>query len=153
SWNARLAEGRAAEIVAEARRRGLSKVLALGTSEDLAALADAARFERDPGLARLALLSQRRRFPGSPRAAEASFLLGRLDDAADDRSTRALGWYDQYLNEAPGGVYVSEALGRKMMVLERSGSHTAATRIAREYLQRFPGGTYSRAARALVHEP
>lgn len=63
SWNARLADGQAAEIVAEARRRGISKVLELGTSEDLAALADAARFERDPGLARRALLSQRRRFP------------------------------------------------------------------------------------------
>lgn len=153
SWNARLAEGHAAEIVADARRRGIAKVLELGTSEDLAALADAARFERDPGLARRALLSQRRRFAGSGRAAEASFLLGRLDDAPDDSSVRALGWYDEYLKEAPDGTYVSEALGRKMMVLERSGNHPAATRIARQYLQRFPGGTYSRAARALVHEP
>ena len=152
-WSARLADGQAAGIVAEARRRGLSKVLELSSSEDLAALADAARFERQTGLARRALLSQRRRFPGSPRAVEASFLLGRLDDSADEGSAPALGWYDRYLNEAPGGAYVSEALGRKMMVLERSGNRPAATRIARDYLQRFPGGTYSRAAQALVRQP
>jgi hypothetical protein len=153
NWGTRLAEGQAAGIVAEARRRGLSKVLEVSTSEDLAALADAARFERDEGLARRALLSQRRRFPGSGRAAEASFLLGRLDDAGHEGSARALGWYDRYLNEAPGGAYVSEALGRKMTVLERSGRQAEATRIASDYLQRFPGGTYSRAAQALVREP
>jgi hypothetical protein len=152
-WGTRLAEGQAAGIVAEARRRGLSKVLEISTSEDLAALADAARFERDEGLARRALLSQRRRFPGSGRAAEASFLLGRLDDAGGEGSAHALGWYDRYLKEAPGGAYVSEALGRKMTVLERSGRQAEATRIARDYLQRFPGGTYARAAQALVHEP
>jgi hypothetical protein len=152
-WGTRLAEGQAAGIVAEARRRGLSKVLEVSTSEDLAALADAARFEREEGLARRALLSQRRRFPGSGRAAEASFLLGRLDDAGGEGSAHALGWYDRYLREAPSGAYVSEALGRKMTVLERSGRQAEATRIARDYLERFPGGTYARAAQALVHEP
>jgi FecR protein len=151
-WGTRLAEGQASGIVAEARRLGLSKVLQVSSSEDLAALADAARFERDERLARRALLSQRRRFPGSGRAAEASFLLGRLDDAENEDSAHALGWYDRYLNEAPGGAYVSEALGRKMTVLERSGRQAEATRIARDYLQRFPSGTYSRAAQALVHE-
>ncbi len=152
-WGTRLAEGQAAGIVAEARRRGLSKILRSSSSEDLAALADAARFERDEGLARRALLSQRRRFPGSGRAAEASFLLGRLDDGRGEGSAHALGWYDKYLEEAPGGAYVSEALGRKMMVLERSGRQAQATRIAKDYLQRFPGGTYSHAAQALVREP
>lgn len=152
-WGTRLAEGRAAGIVAEARRRGLSRILQTSSSEDLAALADAARFERDQQLARRALLSQRRRFPGSGRAVEASFLLGRLEDARSEGSARALGWYDRYLEEAPRGAYVSEALGRKMMVLERSGRQADATRIAGDYLRRFPGGTYSHAAQALVHEP
>ena len=79
-WGARLAEGRADLIVADARRIGLAKVLDRGSSEELAALASAARYQRDDALARRALLTQRRRFPRSMRAAEASFLLGRIDD-------------------------------------------------------------------------
>jgi hypothetical protein len=152
-WTAKLAEGEAAAIVADAKRRGISQVLTSSSSEDIAALADAARFERNDGLARRALLAQRQRFPGTGRAAEASFLLGRIDDRPDASSTRALAWYDRYLGEAPAGSYVSEALGRKMMVLERSGRQGEATRIAKDYLQRFPGGTYAHAAQALVHVP
>ena len=152
-WTAKLADGQAAAIVADAKRRGIADVLTASGSEDIAALADAARFERNEGLARRALLAQRHRFPGTGRAAEASFLLGRIDDRSDVSSTRALAWYDRYLSEAPAGAYVSEALGRKMMVLERSGREAEATRIARDYLQRFPGGTYSHAAQALVHVP
>ena len=70
-----------------------------------------------------------------------------------DGARRALGWYDRYLLEAPRGAYVSEALGRKMMVLERTDRQAEATVIAADYLRRFPGGTYSHAAQALVRAP
>jgi ferric-dicitrate binding protein FerR (iron transport regulator) len=165
SWATELADGRAAAVVADAERRGLGKVLDTGSSEDLAALADASRFQRNDRLARRALLAQRRRFPRSARAGEASFLLGRLDepsgDGADGASElaseagarRALEWYDRYLQESPLGAYVSEALGRKMMVLERTHRQTEATAIAADYLRRFPAGTYAHAARALVRAP
>jgi FecR protein len=152
-WAAKLAAGKAAAIVADAERRGLSKVLDSSSSEDLAALADASRFEKNDPLARRALLAQRRRFPQSVRAREASFLLGRLDDAIDDGADSALGWYDQYLGEAPGGAYVSEALGRKMMDLERTHKHGQAAAVAADYLRRFPSGIYVRAAQALVRAP
>jgi hypothetical protein len=152
-WAAKLAAGKAAAVVADAERRGLAKVLDSSNSEDLAALADASRFERNDALARRALLAQRRRFPRSVRAREASFLLGRLDDAIDDGADSALGWYDQYLGEAPGGAYVSEALGRKMMDLERTHRHAEAAAVAAEYQRRFPSGIYVHAAQALVRAP
>jgi TolA-binding protein len=153
SWVAKLADGGAAAVVADAERRGLVQVLKSSSSEDLAALADASRYERNDGLARRALLAQRRRFPRSERASEASFLLGRLDDASDEGAERALRWYDQYLREAPKGAYVSEALGREMMVLERAHRESEATAIATDYLRRFPTGTYAHAAQALVRAP
>jgi hypothetical protein len=153
SWVAKLADGGAAAVVADAERRGLVQVLKSSSSEDLAALADASRYERNDGLARRALLAQRRRFPRSVRASEASFLLGRLDDASDDGAERALRWYDQYLKESPRGAYVSEALGREMMVLERAHRESEATAIATDYLRRFPTGTYAHAAQALVRAP
>ncbi len=152
-WTSRLANGHAAEIVDDAERRGMRRVLETCSSEDLAALADAARFERRNALARRALLAQRRRFPGSLRAKEASFLLGRLDDASQRGAGSSLRWYDLYVTEAPNGPFVSEALGRKMVVLERSGNHPEAMRVASDYLLRYPGGTYSHAAQALVHAP
>jgi hypothetical protein len=154
NWVSLLADGQAAEIVADAERLGVDRALADCSSEELAALADAARFQRNDRLARRALLAQRQRFPRSLRAAEASFLLGRLDDesGADGRE-RALTWYDRYLLESRGGAYVSEAMGRKMMVLERSGRRTDAAAIAADYLRRFPSGTYAHAAQALVHAP
>jgi hypothetical protein len=150
---AKLAAGKTAAVVADAERRGLAKVLDSSNSEDLAALADASRFEKNDPLARRALLAQRRRFPRSLRAREASFLLGRLDDAADDGAESALGWYDQYLDEAPGGAYVSEALGRKMMDLERTHRRAEAVAVAADYLRRFPSGIYFHAAQALVRAP
>ena len=152
-WGARLTEGRADLIVADARRIGLAKVLDRGSSEELAALASAARYQRDDALARRALLTQRRRFPRSMRAAEASFLLGRIDDESSTDGRRALDWYDRYLREAPTGSYVSEAMGRKMMVLQRTGRQGQASDIATDYLRRFPTGTYAHAARALVRGP
>jgi len=152
-WPAQLAEGRAGEVVEEARRLGVAQVLATRSSEDLSALADAARFERQSALARDALLAQRKRFPGSPRAVEASFLLGRLEDESTGGPGRALGWYDRYLAEAPRGAYVSETLGRKMMVLERAHRRTEAASIAAAYLRQFPGGTYAAAAEALARQP
>jgi FecR protein len=152
-WMAKLAAGKTAAVVADAERRGLAKVLDSSSSEDLAALADASRFEKRDDLARRALLAQRRRFPRSLRAREASFLLGRLDDATDDGAETALGWYDQYLDEAPGGAYVSEALGRKMMALERMHRRAEAVAVAADYLRRFPSGIYFHAAQALVRAP
>jgi TolA-binding protein len=152
-WSARLSEGRADLIVADARRIGLAKVLDRGSSEELAALASAARYQRDDALARRALLTQRHRFPRSMRAAEASFLLGRIDDESGNDTRRALDWYDRYLREAPAGAYVSEALGRKMVVLQRTGRQGQASDIATDYLRRFPTGTYAHAARALVRAP
>ncbi len=148
-WRAELADGHAAAVVADAQRRGLARVLDAASSEDLAALADAARYVGNDDLARRALLVQRRRFSSSSRAAEASFLLGRLDDESAGTAS-ALAWYDRYLAEAPAGAYVSEALGRKMMALERAHRRAEAVAIASDYLRRFPRGSYAHAAGVLV---
>jgi TolA-binding protein len=149
-WRAELAAGRASAVVADAERKGLGRVLARADSEDIAALADAARYVGREDLARRALRTQRRRFPRSKRGAEAAFLLGRLEDESAGGAARALAWYDHYLAEAPSGAYVSEALGRKVMVLERTGRHDKAVAMAADYLRRFPTGSYAHAAGVLV---
>lgn len=151
-WRTALADGHASAVVANAERRGIDRVLESANSEDLAALADAARYVGRDDLARRVLFAQRRRFPRSSRAAEALFLLGRLEGESTDGAARALAWYDRYLADAPRGAYVSEALGRKMMVLEGTSRHDEAVGIASDYVRRFPSGSYAHAARTLIKD-
>jgi TolA-binding protein len=147
-WGADLARGKVSSIVDEALRIGLDKTLAESSSDELSALGDAARYTRRDDIARAALSALRRRFPQSFHARDAAFLLGRLAETQQD-PRGALSWFEAYLGEAPDGTYASEALGRKMTVLQRLEGDDAARPVAEAYLRRFPGGTYARAAEAL----
>ncbi len=151
-WTAELAAGHFATILAQAEQRGLDKVIAEESSDELAALADAARYSRRDDVARRALAGQRRRFPQSARANDAAFLLGRLEEAAEHPEL-ALGWYERCLNESPQGAYASEALGRKMTLVQRLQGAARARPLAEEYLRRFESGTYAAAARAVLRAP
>ena len=149
TWTAALSAGDFDTILDEAER-DIGHVLATRGTEDLAALADAARYRRHDDVARRALLAQRRRFAGSPRAADAAFFLGRLDENGGRGHGPALAWYERYLDEAPRGSYVAEALGRKMIAVEELHGAAAARNVAEQYLRRFPRGSYAGAARALL---
>jgi len=148
SWPSALAAGDFTFIVEDAER-DLPHALRLASSDDLAALADAARYQRRDDLARRALEAQRRRFHGSPRAADAAFFLGRLDENDGAGLVHALRWYDRYLGEAPSGSYAAEALGRKMVAMRDLYGVTTARTVADEYVRRFPRGSYAGAAQAL----
>ena len=148
-WMTALAENRAADILADADRRGPAAALKRADSDDLWALANAARYAGRYPLAEQALGAHRTRFPSSARSREAAFLLGRLHEGDHDGPADALGWYDRYLAESRGAG-VSDALGRKMTVLQRWNRRTEALTVARDYLRRFPHGTYAQAARALI---
>ena len=149
TWTVALSAGDFDLIIEEAER-DIAHALATRGTEDLAALADAARYRRHDDVARRALLAQRRRFAGSPRAADAAFFLGRLDENGGRGHGPALAWYERYLDEAPRGSYVAEALGRKMIAVEDIHGAAAARNVAEQYLRRFPRGSYAGAARALL---
>ena len=149
-WTVALAQNKAVDVIADAERRGLATVLERADSEDLWALANAARYAGRFALARQALTAQRRRFSTSDRSREAAFLLGRLHDADPEGPGKALGWYDRYLEEAPDGAHASDALGRKLTLLQRTNRTAEALAVAQDYLRRFPRGTYANAAHAFV---
>jgi TolA-binding protein len=152
-WKDALASGRWDQILAEVERDGVDSTLQTASSEDLLALSDAARYRRRVDLARAALLSHRRRFPGSPRSLDALFLLGRVEELRGSGRAKAIGWYDDYLSRAPAGTYAAEALGRKMVLSNEVGGPASARPIAAEYLRRFPDGSYAGAARTLQRVP
>jgi TolA-binding protein len=151
-WAAALASGNVDKILEQAESGGIEATLAEARPDDIAALADAARYRQREDLARNALSTQRRRFPGSRWSIDAAFLLARLEETGQ-RLEVALTWYERYLNEAPRGAYAAEALGRKMTVLRGLHGDERARPVAHEYLRRFPGGTYASTARTIASIP
>jgi len=151
-WAQDLLHGKADQVVDDALRRGLDGCLSDSSGSELAALADAARYTRRNDVARRVLLAERRRFAGSRAAADAALFLGRLAEA-EQNDGQALTWFDTYLAEAPAGPHASEALGRKLAIVRHSGGAAAARTIAEEYLAKYPDGTYSSAARAILKTP
>jgi hypothetical protein len=95
-WPVALSSNKAADVIADAERSGLTTVLQQADGDDLWALANAARYAGRYSLASQALLAQRKRFPASERAREAALLLGRLHDGDPDGPAKAIGWYDRY---------------------------------------------------------
>jgi hypothetical protein len=148
-----LARGHWDTILDDVRRVGVEVTLSKASSEDLFALAYAARYRRRPDLARTALLAARRRFPDSPRAPEAIFLLGRVEESREGGMVRAIARFDEYLARAPTGSFVGEALGRKMTLTDKLEGPARARPVAEEYLRRFPEGSYAGSARALMRVP
>lgn len=149
SWAQQAAAGEFDAVIDAANARGIGATLAGASLSELSALADSARYTRRTDLARRAMLAQRTRFPSSTAARDAAFFLGRLvEDQGDARS--ALQWYERYLKDSPGGQYVSQALGRKMMLVFRQRDQAAARALAEDYLGRFPAGPYASAAGGIL---
>lgn len=149
-WRRKLALGQWDRILQDAKRIGVEATLSEASSDDLFALANAARYRLRLDLALSALLAERRRFPGSPRALEAIYLLGRVEESRENGAAQAIAWYDEYLTRAPTGTLVGEALGRKMTLTDKLEGPARARSLAEEYLRRFPRGNYAGSARELL---
>ncbi|HEX3773369.1 MAG TPA: FecR domain-containing protein [Polyangiaceae bacterium] len=146
TWSEMLADGNFRGVRDAAEARGVDGVLSRGSLSDLVALADAARYLHERGLAERGLLAERARFAGSAEARAAAFVLGRMADDAGSRAD-AIRWYDTYLGESPRGAFIAEALGRKLVALVESGQTARAEAAAAEYLRRFPRGPHAAYAR------
>jgi len=149
SWPALVARGDYGAILRDADASGIDGALSRRPLADLSALADASRYVGRTEVAERALTAERSRFPGSKEAHTAAFLLGRLADDQQAAPARAIPWYDRYLAEAPTGPFASDALGRKMLAVQRTQGPEAARPIADQYARRFPHGAYAAQAEGL----
>jgi hypothetical protein len=149
SWSQRIVDGEFQAIVREAEARGVASTIASGSSTDLRALSDAARYAGRPELAEQSLLSLRRRFPGNADGRAAAFMLGRLHEGRG-RAAQAKSFYDTYLSESPTGNFAAEGLAGKMRTVLAISGRAAAGPIARDYLSRYPAGVHAKTARGIV---
>ncbi len=147
SWAKLVGKGLFSEVIQEAERVGLEHALSTRGVQDLQALAQAAHYTGRSALALDAWAKARQRF-GSKQAA---FFMGRIYDQRGNAQS-ALRWLNVYLAEAGSDVYASEALGRKLTLVQRVQGEAQAEAVAREYLRRFPKGPYARTARELVKQ-
>lgn len=152
SWATLVAKGRFQEVVEAAEAIGLDDVLRERGAADLNALAHAANYTGHSSLALRTWSASRERFAGRRVAHQAAFFLSRVHER-QGHAAEALRWLNVYLSEAPDDVYVPEALGRKLVLVQRLEGALAAERVARDYLQRFPRGAYAHTAQALLTEP
>lgn len=147
-WTSKVSRGEYQAVVDEAKARGLDSVADAAPLADLVALADAARYTKAPAVARHTLEAQRKRFADTTAGRTATFLLGRIAEDSDGNAARALELYDAYLSS--GGSFSAEALGRKMMIVERTKGRAVAQPIARAYLEAYPKGAYAAVARTIL---
>jgi TolA-binding protein len=151
-WRESYRQGDYAASLARARSIGVDKLIAELPPKSLAELADAARLGGDPALAVRALTALQRRFPSSPEAREAKFLLGRVHALRGDTKA-AIASFESYLAQRGASPYTTEAIGRLMELHSGRGDTERARAMAERYLERAPNGPYKRLATSLVEQP
>jgi hypothetical protein len=130
---------------AAAMSAGLASVLRASTSDELLRLAQVARLSGHHDTERQALVTCRRRFPGTERAAVAAYELGRSSSPSEASS-----WFDTYLGEQPGGPLAREASGRLIEARASAGDDRGARDAASRYLARYPDGPHAPLARRVL---
>jgi TolA-binding protein len=140
-------QGKYAEALAVANAAGFDSQCQHANAEELALIGDTARLAGDGGKAGRAFSILRRRFPGTARAAEAAFALGRLEFDGASSYGKAAEWFKTYLREQPNGRLAREARGRLMEALHRAGDERAARDAAVQYLRDFPSGPHAALAK------
>jgi TolA-binding protein len=149
-WRELLQQGELAAALAAAERADFEAVCRTASQAELLALADAARLRGDLSKATFALSSLRRRFPRSANAAAAAFSLGRIAFERRGAYAEATRWFATYLEEAPNGPLMGDAVGRLMEARQRQGDLAGARADAERYLERFPKGPYASVAKRLL---
>ena len=144
-----IAAGEFKALLEQANERGVPTCLRACSAADLSALADAARYTGQAGIAEQSLQALRARFPREPAGRSAAFLLGRLREGQGAASD-ANAWYGRYLSETPNGAYAAEALAGRMRSVQKISGPALARPIAEEYLQRYPNGVHAGTARSIL---
>lgn len=152
-WRELAGKGEHAAAIAAAERAGLAALLERLDAAELERLAHSARLAHALGPAQGSLQALRRRFPGDPRAATATFLLGRVALELANDPVRAAEWFGEYVHSQPRGPLAADARARRMQLLHETGDPGGARAAAEDYLQHHPEGARAGLARTILALP
>jgi TolA-binding protein len=150
AWMALARAGKYREALERVRAEGMDALVETASAEELIALADVARLAGDGDAATKVLSAVRRRFAGTPPAATAAFMLGRMAFDEQRRHAAAAAWFATYLAEEPAGPFAREALGRLMEARGLLGDMRQARAAAQAYIEAHPNGPHAGQARSLL---
>jgi len=152
-WRPLARAGSYTGALAAVDRQGIENVLTGSTADELMLLGDAARLAQRHDVSERCYGAVRSRYPGSPRAVEAAFALGRLAFDQERSYAKAAVWLARYLDEGGASTLLArEALGRLIEARDRSGDAVGARDAAHLYLARHPGGPHAGYARRLLQD-
>lgn len=148
SWKKLVDQGKHAELLTERSPNEVEQALWQGAPSDLMDLGAAARQLRDARAGHIYSVV-RSRFPSTDAAADAAFVLGRMQFHSGAHEGSAT-WFEIYLRERPEGRFAREAAGRLIEAYHRSGDEDRAREAAKAYLTRYPEGPHSALAQRVL---
>jgi TolA-binding protein len=128
------------------RRASALKKRAESAAASLFSQANMQRKSGDHSRALTSYQELQQRFPRSPEAQLSHLISARLW-AARSRPQQAAAAFDRYLDAAPNGALVAEALHGKAQALDQSGNSAAARLVWQALLDRFPDSAFAATAR------
>jgi len=148
AWKALADAGEYEQVLSSLSAEQVEDAIWHGEATDLVNLGTAARRAGD---ARAGYIYSvvRSRFAGSDAAANAAFILGRMQFHAGVPQSAAT-WLQTYLRERPNGRFSREAMGRLVESYVRAGDAARAQSAARRYLARYPHGPHAALARSVL---
>jgi len=148
AWEALAEEGAYEQLLSTLDPEQFKEAIWQGDENDLVNLAAAARRTGD-ARARYIYSVVRSRFAGTDGAANAAFMIARMEFHADAPHAAA-NWLEIYLRERPRGRFAREAAGRLIEAYVHAGDTLGATDSAERYLARYPNGPHAALARSVL---
>lgn len=140
-WKTMLDEGKYEALLTELGPSQVEKALWQAGPSQLVDLGAAARQLRDPRAGYIYSVA-RSRFPGTEAAADAAFILGRMQFHSGAYNNAAT-WFETYVRERPDGRFAREAAGRLIESYDRGADERRARDAAERYLRRYPNGPHA----------
>jgi TolA-binding protein len=148
TWKALFSDGEYEKALAVLGPEQVEEAIWRGDAKDLIDLGTAARRTGDLRAGYI-YSAVRSRFPGTVEAANAAFILGRMEFHTG-RLQEAATWLETYLRERPNGRFAREAAGRLVEAYQRVGDESRARIAAERYLARYPDGPHAELARSVL---
>jgi len=152
SWQALYREGKYQNACEVVRAESLGTLQSRLDAATLIDLSSTLRLCGDTAGAMATLGTIRARYPETPQAHDALFLMGRILATAG-QARPAISRLDEYLAKGNGGRFAAEALGRLIELHQAVGNQAQARQSAERYLQLAPRGPYRRLAQSVTKEP